>query len=150
MSKCKEIAEKFCNGTSCSQAILSSYAEQYGLAPELAFKIAAGFSGGMGRTGNTCGALTGAIMVAGLEKGATHKEDQSAKQNTYDTVGELIAAFEQRWGTTECRELLGCNIGTAEGYEAARDQALFIVRCPEIVESAVEILERVIDQAEEE
>jgi len=144
MSKQKEITEKFCNGTSCSQAILSSYAAQYGLDPELAFKLAAGFSGGMGRTGNTCGALTGAIMVAGLEKGGCNKEDSSAKQNTYDAVGELISAFEARWGTTDCRELLGCNIGTADGYAEARSKDLFANRCPQIVESAVESLERVI------
>jgi len=52
-----EIAEqavtKFLDGFLCSQAIVSSYADPYGLDTNRALKIASGFGGGMGRQGQT-------------------------------------------------------------------------------------------------
>ena len=48
MSKNSEQAvERFRNGLNCSQAVLSSYCEEFGLDCEQAFKIATGFGGGM-------------------------------------------------------------------------------------------------------
>ena len=34
--------------------------------PDAALRVSAAFGGGMGRTGGTCGAVTGALMVLGL------------------------------------------------------------------------------------
>ena len=40
---------RFKEGFSCSQAILSTFGEQFGLDRDTALKLAAGFGGGMGR-----------------------------------------------------------------------------------------------------
>ncbi len=53
---------RFKEGFSCSQAILSTYGEEVGLARILGLKLAEGFGGGMGRMAETCGAVTGAFM----------------------------------------------------------------------------------------
>ncbi len=33
----------------------------------------------------------------------------------YDTVRELLKKFEARFGSTNCRDLTGCDLGTEEG-----------------------------------
>jgi hypothetical protein len=43
-----------------------------------------------------------------------------------------------------CRELLGCDLTTAEGMETAKQKGLFTERCPRFVRDAAEILEDVL------
>ena len=68
MKKSQKAAHHFCNGHTCAQAILTSYSEKYDLDVEQAMKLTTGLAGGMGRMGNTCGTVTGSILVIGLEK----------------------------------------------------------------------------------
>ncbi len=144
MNTKEKAVESFCNGFLCSQAILAAYCDKYGIAKKTALRLGAGFGGGMGRMGNTCGAVTGSIAVIGLEKGANSIDDTASKEKTYQCVREFVARFEERFGSVVCRELLGCNIGDAEGYEYARQEGLFEKVCPKLVASAVEILEDVL------
>ena len=67
-AKSEQAVRKFRKGFNCSQAVLSVYAEEFGLCRETALKIACGYGGGMGRMALTCGAVTGAFMVIGLRK----------------------------------------------------------------------------------
>ena len=69
MTNVEDALSLFKNGFRCSQAILSTYGLQFGLDQELALKLASPFGGGMGSLGNTCGAVTGAILVIGLKYG---------------------------------------------------------------------------------
>ncbi len=144
MSKKDDAVNKFCDGLSCSQAVLSTYGAEHGLDTELALKIATGFGGGLARQGGTCGAVTGAVMVIGLDRGSLSPEDREAKEDTYRAVREFMRRFEEECGSTICRELLGCDISQPSGYERAREQNLFQTHCPGYVGSAMEILEEVI------
>ncbi len=45
---------------------LTVFADDLKFSKELAQKLAAGFGGGMGKQQETCGAVTGAIMVSGI------------------------------------------------------------------------------------
>ena len=67
MKRSKHAVSCFKDGFSCSQALLSTYGDQFGLNHELALKVSGAFGGGMGRMGETCGAVTGAFMVIGLK-----------------------------------------------------------------------------------
>jgi hypothetical protein len=49
----------FKEGFTCSQAVLTAFADECGLDRKAAMKIAAGFGGGMGRMALTCGAVAG-------------------------------------------------------------------------------------------
>lgn len=141
MNRAEEAARCFAQGASCSQAVLTAFCEELGLPRPVAFKVAAGFGGGMGRLGQTCGAVTGAIMVVGLRQGASGPADRATKERTYAQVRELVARFQARHGSVLCRELLGIDISTETGWQQAREQQLFATRCPAFVRSAVEILE---------
>ena len=52
----------------CAQSLVSMYCEDFGLDRNLGLKVAMGFGSGMARTGNTCGAVTGAYMILGLSQ----------------------------------------------------------------------------------
>ena len=54
-------------GYNCSQAVTAALADQTGLSEEKLKSVAAGFCAGMGNLEATCGALIGAVMVAGLK-----------------------------------------------------------------------------------
>lgn len=144
MSRSDHAVEQFRSGLNCSQAVLGEFAEEYGLEPGPALKVACGFGGGMGRTGSTCGAVTGAIMVLGLATGGPDPRALAAKVRAYAQVRELLERFKERHGSTACRDLLGCDISTPDGYEQASQLGLFQSRCPRYVSDAVTILEEIL------
>jgi protoheme ferro-lyase len=45
-----------------------------------------------------------------------------------------------------CRDLIHCDIDTAEGLAMARQQNLFVTVCPKFVQDAAEILEEMLAQ----
>lgn len=80
-------------------------------------------------------------MVMGLKYGRTRADDVEAKERAYSLLEQFIREFESRNGSIVCRELLGCDIGTPEGSELARDQDLYTTRCRGFVRDAAEIVE---------
>ncbi len=146
MNRVDRAVSVFKEGFLCSQAILSVYGEPLGLAKETALKLAAGFGGGMGRNGQTCGAITGALMVIGLANGHVEAKAKADKARTYHAVERFMRAFEEIHGTVNCNDLLGHDLGDPEGYRKAKEGGLFTSACPKFVESAANILERMLDQ----
>jgi len=136
----------FKEGSNCSQAVISVYAEEFGLSQKMALKIAQGFGGGMGRMALTCGAVTGAFIVLGLKYGNADINDKGAKERIYGLVREFSRRFESRNSSIVCRELLGCDISTPEGVLTAKENSLFISVCPKMVREAVEILDEMINE----
>ena len=143
-AKSEQAVRKFRKGFNCSQAVLSVYAEEFGLCRETALKIACGFGGGMGRMALTCGAVTGAFMVIGLKYGNVDANEKEIKEKTYGLVREFARRFEKRNGSSICRELLGCDISEPEGLRSAKENGLFTSVCPGLVRDAVEILEEML------
>lgn len=132
--------EIFKQGFSCSQAVLGVYCEELGLDMKTALKLADGFGGGMGRMGLTCGAVTGAFMVISLKHGRIKADDLDSKNKTNSMINEFVKKFEASHGNLGCEELLGCSIGTKEGYEYAKENNLFEKRCNQYVKDATKIL----------
>ena len=95
----------------------------------------------MGRMQETCGAVTGALMVIGLKHGKSNTEEEHLKQISYDLVRKFTGMFEARNKTIKCRDLIGIDISTKEGLEKAREMGLFTSLCAKHVQDAVEITE---------
>ena len=131
------------DGFSCAPAVLAAYCEQFGLQKDTALKIATGFGGGM-HLDQTCGAVTGAIMVIGLKYGKMKADDNKAKEKTYELVKRFANKFRARYGSIECKALLDCDITTPEGMQEARDKKLFSTICVEYVGAAAEILDELL------
>ena len=106
-------------------------------------KIASGFGGGMGRLAETCGAITGAFILLGLKFGAAAAE-REAKEAVYARVREFAAKFKACHGSLVCRDLLGCDLSTPEGFALAREKKLSSTVCPPYIETAAKILEEML------
>lgn len=141
MDKSQDAVDLFRKGFSCSQAILSIYGEDLGLDRRTAMKIAGAFGGGMDQRGETCGAVTGALMIIGLKHGSIGPEDPESKERTYDLSREFIKKFEEKHGTIMCRDLLGYDLATPEGKRIIYEKGLTRTLCPGIVKDAADILE---------
>lgn len=144
MSKIDRATAIFNEGFVCSQAILATYGADLGLATDTALKLAAGFGGGMSRTGKTCGAVTGALMVIGLSRGHVSPDDNRSKKETYAMVQNFIRRFEHIHGTINCKALLGLDLGQPEEYKQAIDSKVIKTLCPNFVASAARILEEML------
>jgi len=144
MSNVEIAVASFKAGLSCSQAVLSAFAPGLGLDRQTALRVAAAFGGGMARMGQTCGAVSGALMVIGLKHGHVAAQDKAAKEKTYALVREFVDQFRARNGSLLCRELLGYDIGTPEGMQLVREKGLSTSICSRLVRDAAEILERLV------
>jgi C_GCAxxG_C_C family probable redox protein len=144
MSKTEQAVDCMKQTFSCSQAILSTYGPELGLDREMALRVAGSFGGGMARMGETCGAVTGALMVIGLKYGNTRADDKEAKEQTYRVVTEFVEKFRKRHYSTLCRELVGCDLGTPEGMQFFKEQGLANSVCLGLVRDAGEILEELL------
>ena len=118
------------------------------MAPELALRVGAAFGGGMARTAQTCGCVTGALMAIGLDQSSVSpEENQAARELTYEVAQRFLAEFRERHGSTVCLGLLGCDISTPEGKQQAREQRLFESRCGPLVRGGAELAAQLSDAA---
>jgi C_GCAxxG_C_C family probable redox protein len=138
-AKSEEAVERFKNGFNCSQAVLGTFSEQFGLDCDI------GFGSGM-RMGGTCGAVTGAFMALGLKYGNSTAKNKQAKTNTYNKIEEFTKRFKNRKNSVICRELIGCDICTPDGMKEARDKDLFSTICSGLVQNSAEILEEMLNE----
>ena len=99
--------EMFCKGYNCAQAVVAAFHEELGMTESEAARLSSSFGGGMGRMRETCGAVSGMLLVAGLLWGYGTPGDDEAKAAHYRLVQEMTAKFRERTGSLICRELLG-------------------------------------------
>ena len=117
-------------------------AESKGIQSELIPKIATGFCGGISRTSGMCGAVSGAIMAINLIFGRD-KPDESVEKN-YISVQKFVNTFESKFGSTNCRELIQCDLGTKEGQEKFKSGPL-IKKCLKMTEEAARMAMEIIE-----
>ena len=141
---CVDPVASFKSGFNCAQALLLGTGPRYGMAPELCLKIAAPFGAGMGRTGSTCGAVTGAIMVIGLRCGHSAANDKQTKERCYAATRDFLERFRAVHGSVVCNQLLGLDISTPQGFAESRARDLHNTLCVGLVKSAAQILGEVL------
>ena len=127
----------------CSQAVLGAFAEELGIIEEQAMKVALCFSAGV-RKGEVCGAVSGAIMALGLKYGQIGDDEAEKKAIAYEKANEFMERFKSENGSYICKDILGCDISTDEGRAYAQENNSFNEICPQMVKSAVNILESII------
>lgn len=129
-------AARFLGGFNCAESILLTLAEHYGVNTPLVPKIATPFGGGIARTASICGCVTGAIMSIGAKYGRTQSSEDRAK--AYSAATSFMNAFEKRFGSSICYDLIGCDFRTPEGRR--RFEELKERRCVNFVKGAIEIV----------
>jgi C_GCAxxG_C_C family probable redox protein len=118
--------ENFMAGYGCCQSVVAAFADLYGLDDTLAKKVAAGFGGGVGRLRMMCGAVSGIVMLVGLDCGQTEGSDREGKSACYKVVQELLAKSKEQNGSLICAEILGL-----KGYEKAANSYVASARTAE-------------------
>ena len=88
-------------GYNCAQCVLMATNDFTSEQADMAVRVAAGFGGGFGATGNICGVLSAIGMAEGL-RGWNCPND---KGSVYGVVRSSKRDFEERYGTITCREL---------------------------------------------
>ena len=141
MTKADEAVALFQQGFTCSQAVLSVFADDFGLDRDLALRISQGFGAGIAYTDDTCGAVSGAIMVIGLRYGRIRADDIVAKEKTYAVVREFLREFKKRNGSVDCTGLLGYNLSDPQQVAEVKKNKVVMARCPAFVRDAVKLVE---------
>jgi len=144
MNEVERAVTCFKEGFMCSQAVLSAYAGRFGMDHATALRVGAAFGGGMGRMGETCGAVTGAFMVIGLKYGRTVVQDTKSHEKTNRLVKEFVGRFKSLNGSIVCRELLSCDLGTPNGLKTFMNEKLRDTLCTKFVRDAAKIVEQLL------
>ena len=97
----------FMAGYGCCQSVAAAFSDLYGLDETMAKRIAAGFGGGVGRLRMMCGAVSGIVILVGLDCGQTDGSDREGKSACYKVVQDLLEKFRQENGSIICAEILG-------------------------------------------
>jgi len=140
-SRVNEVLEKYNGGFYCSQAMLSTYCEDYGLDKDTANKISCGLAAGISRLGSTCGAVTGAYLVISLIHGNCQSDDKQSLEKTFSLIQEFDRQFTEKHGSTNCTELLGVDLRHGDKTLAGERVKTL---CPGFVKDAAEILEKIL------
>ena len=138
----EKIAELFMKGIDCSQVVVAAFAEELGISQEKAYKMAAGFGGGMG-IGETCGAVVGAMIVLGLKFGHYDTEHMEQKDIMNAKRAEFLTKFQEKYGVCNCKGLLKHDIADPEDMQKILDEGLLFEFCPEVVKDTIDILNEV-------
>ena len=142
--------DNFMQGYGCCQSVVAAFADLYGMDDLTAKRVGAGFGGGVGRLRMMCGAVSGLVILAGLDCGQTEGADREGKSACYKVVQELLARFKEQNGSVVCAELLGL-----KGYEKAHSSYVASERtaeyyqtrpCAAKVECAARIFDEYLDE----
>jgi len=138
-----QAVDNFMAGYGCCQSVVAAFSDLYGLDETLAKRIAAGFGGGVGRMRMMCGAVSGIVMLVGLDCGQTKGNDLEGKSACYKVVQDLLARSKEENGSLICAEILGIqgNEKAHSSYVASpRTAEYYKLRpCAAKVESAARI-----------
>lgn len=93
-------------GYNCAQAVACAYCDLAGADEDAMFKMTEGFGAGIGGMEQICGAVSGAVALAGLcnSKGSNNP---TSKGGTYRISKEILHKFQDKNGSVICKELKG-------------------------------------------
>ncbi len=142
MSRREDAINYFKEGYNCTQSVVLAFKDLLTVDAKELCKIASPFGGGISRMRETCGAVSGMVIVIGNLLGYSTPETGEVKANLYKITQELLLKFEERFGSLTCRNLLNLNVKHDDPNPSPRDHSFFAKRpCPELIGGAAEILE---------
>ena len=117
----------------CCQSVACAYCDLLGVDEVTMFKAAEAFGLGMGGMEGTCGAIAGAVLLAGFKNSSANLEQPNSKASTYKLSAAILKAFEEKNGATLCHAIKG------------RDTGVVLRSCPGCIEDAAQIVEDILD-----
>ncbi|HIZ56233.1 MAG TPA: C-GCAxxG-C-C family protein [Firmicutes bacterium] len=138
----------FRSGRNCCQSVFTAFSDVFGVSEAEALAISSGLGGGMGGLREKCGAVTAMFMLAGLKRNGYQAGSLPDKKALYDDIKMLNQTFEDKFGTTCCRDLLvkaGCEV---KADPSARTDGYYKVRpCERFIRYAAEVMTQYLEKA---
>lgn len=131
VNQAKAFAEQ---GFLCSESVLLALSKALNVKSEIIPRIATGFGAGIGRHGEICGALTGAIMGLGIKFGRNHPSETPEGQPAYAYSQTMVNLFLAHFGHIRCKDLLGLDISSEDGVTEYRQQKLWETKCQDLIQ----------------
>ena len=143
----QKAVELFRSGCNCSQAVFLAFSELTGFDEKTALRLSSSFGGGLGRLRETCGAVSGAALVAGVLWGYDDLTDKSLKTQHYRFVAEMAHKFSDIFGSYTCREILGIPDYKYSPEPDDRTAEYYLKRpCEKCIAAAARILDEEIEK----
>ena len=108
----------------CAQAVVRFASMVLGADPD-SVVLARYFGGGMTRTGQVCGALSGAALSLGLRDRCRGLSWPDGASPDTGKMQQLFQRFEAVFGAMTCRGLIGYATDTPEGYARFRAEGKY-------------------------
>jgi len=118
----------------CCESVLLTLAEYLGIKCEMIPQIGTAIGAGVGLNGLLCGSISSVAMAIGMKYGRTSPEQ--SPQVAWGMVDKYVAAFKEKFGAVNCRELTGLNVKTPEGWQKYVTK-VHDYECPERLKFAV-------------
>lgn len=137
MTRKEQALEYHKKGYNCCQAVTCTFCKEFGVPEEDMFRISEGFGFGMGMM-DMCGAVTGMIIIIGLENSIGDLENgKPTKNDTYKKVKAYAEKFKEMNQSYICRDLKG------------RGTDIPICSCDKCIEDAVGLVEEYLQETQE-
>ena len=130
-------------GFNCAQAVACAFQKELGLSEEQIGALLSCFGGGL-RTGEVCGAVSGAAVVLGAKFPHAVPEDWEAKELSAEKIRKFQRKFREKFGRVTCRELKPMEVDPSVS-PAARELGI-TSHCGIYIAAAVEILEEMLGE----
>lgn len=132
MTKKEYAIELHDRGCNCAQSVLCAFAKECGVSEDILMKSAEAFGLGAGGMQGMCGALSGALTVAGMKYADGNINAPKSKKTTYAVAKRVCEDFKEKCGSLICAELKGVESGKP------------LIPCPECIKIGVELAEKII------
>ncbi len=122
----------------CSESCLMALAKAQDIESSLIPRIATGFGAGIGRSGETCGAVTGAVLGLGIKYGRD-KVEPIKDRRPYWYATKFLERFRHEYGELTCPALLELDIAKPADYDEYNRRNLWVHKCTKYILGATGI-----------
>jgi C_GCAxxG_C_C family probable redox protein len=135
----------------CAQSTFLALSEQFGLGNKDMVKALTPIPG-IAERGETCGAVTGALLALGLVFGRDNISDWQAYRNSLIPANEFCDRFVQEMGSTMCGDIVERKFGNRLDLRKTEDLRTFqesdaTHKCSKVVQTATRIAAELILEA---
>ena len=132
----------------CAQSTFFTLSEQFGLGGDEILKALTPLPG-LAERGQTCGAITGALMAMGLIYGKDRLDDWEKYRTALVPTNKFCHRFEEEMGTTQCCQIqekaFGRSFNLMDPKELRKfQQAGATAKCSKVVQKACRLAASII------
>jgi fructose-bisphosphate aldolase class II len=135
------VKQLFAQGYTCAETIFIAFAEKEGFASDLTQLFGTLLGGGICKQGKTCGALLGGLAVIAARQSSVLPLKKEQRKQARQAGIELMQHFKSLYPGTECMDLTGLMLDSAENAALYQQNCMADKVCLPALFSVVEWLE---------